>query len=132
MPAFSMEKIRGLQPDTSAAPWSLTLKNKEIDRLIALANDIGKKHSIVAPDDVGTVRWSFLKETVVDNWEDDKVATILASIVAAPLLVVGQALEGTANGIQSISNLSAKKQLEYVQYCLAILKYLESENALVE
>ena len=62
----------------------------------------------------------------------DKVATILASIVAAPLLVVGQALEGTANGIQSISNLSAKKQLEYVQYCLAILKYLESENALVE
>lgn len=108
------------------------IKNKEIDRLIALANDIGKKHSIVAPDDVGTVRWSFLKETVVDNWEDDKVATILASIVAAPLLVVGQALEGTANGIQSISNLSAKKQLEYVQYCLAILKYLESENALVE
>ena len=25
MPAFSMEKIRGLQPDTSATPWSFDL-----------------------------------------------------------------------------------------------------------
>ena len=65
-------------------------------------------------------------------WETDKVATILTMVVAAPLVVVGQALEGTANGIQAVSNLSSKKQLEYVQYCLAILKYLESENALVE
>ena len=108
------------------------LKNKEIDRLIALANEIGKNHSVVAPDDVETVRWSFLKESVLENWETTKVATILTMVVAAPLVVVGQALEGTVNGIQAISNLSAKKQLEYVQYCLAILKYLESENALVE
>ena len=86
----------------------------------------------MAPDDVETVRWSFLKEAVGDNWETDKVATILTMVVAAPLVVVGQALEGTANGIQAVSNLSSKKQLEYVQYCLAILKYLESENALVE
>ena len=52
--------------------------------------------------------------------------------IGSPLLVIGQALEQAENTIQGISNLSARKKMEYLKYCLAILQYLESENALVE
>lgn len=62
----------------------------------------------------------------------DTIATALAAIIGSPLLVIGQALEQAENTIQGISNLSARKKMEYLKYCLAILQYLESENALVE
>ena len=110
--------------------YSGALKNKEIDQLVALA----KKYPVTAPQGVGTISYTFLKDTLGAPKLDatDTIATALAAIIGSPLLVIGQALEQAENTIQGISNLSARKKMEYLKYCLAILQYLESENALVE
>ena len=110
--------------------YSGALKNKEIDQLVALA----KKYPVTAPQGVGTISYTFLKDTLGAPKQDatDTIATALAAIIGSPLLVIGQALEQAENTIQGISNLSARKKMEYLKYCLAILQYLESENALVE
>ena len=81
-----------------------------------------------------TISYTFLKDTLGAPKLDatDTIATALAAIIGSPLLVIGQALEQAENTIQGISNLSARKKMEYLKYCLAILQYLESENALVE
>lgn len=85
----------------------------------------------MAIPDVESVRCSFLKETIGDAWKDDKAVAALAGAIAAPLLVAGQAVEGAANAIQFGQNLGFIKQLEHARYCLAMLKYLESEHALL-
>lgn len=110
--------------------YSGALKNKEIDQLVALA----KKYPVTAPQGVGTISYTFLKDTLGAPKLDatDTIATALAAIIGSPLLVIGQALEQAENTIRGISNLSARKKMEYLKYCLAILQYLESENALVE
>ena len=122
--------IRFATLGNKTAVYSGALKNKEIDQLVALA----KKYPVTAPQGVGTISYTFLKDTLGTPKLDatDTIATALAAIIGSPLLVIGQALEQAENTIQGISNLSARKKMEYLKYCLAILQYLESENALVE
>lgn len=122
--------IRFATLGNKTAVYSGALKNKEIDQLVALA----KKYPVTAPQGVETISYTFLKDTLGAPKQDatDTIATALAAIIGSPLLVIGQALEQAENTIQGISNLSARKKMEYLKYCLAILQYLESENALVE
>jgi len=56
----------------------------------------------------------------------------VAGIVGAPILALGQVLENIENTIQWSQNKGAAKKLEFLQYCVAIYKYLESESAVVE
>ena len=44
--------------------------------------------------------------------------------IGSPLLVIGQALEQAENTIQGISNLSARKKMEYLKYCLIMYNNL--------
>jgi len=60
------------------------------------------------------------------------LAIILASIIGSPLLAIGQTIDGLANGLQRIKNLSAGEKLEFLQYCILIYKFLNSRGAIVK
>lgn len=100
-----------------------TLQNEQINDLISLAKEIEKKHSIKIPSQVKTVSYDFVKELFEEK--DDNAAKGLP--------IVGQILgEVIKNSTQSVQNLAAWKKLELLQYHIAIYKYLESEQAIVE
>ena len=107
------------------------LKNKDIDNLVTLAREVNNKHSVKIPSNVETVT-SFFNEIYNDgnNEASDVIAKIIGSIIMAPLLAVGALLQGTLNGIQTVQNIYAKKDLEFLRYSIVIYEYLERENAL--
>lgn len=106
------------------------LKNKEINSFIELAKETAQKHKIIIPQNVKTVKFTFMKE--VFSGPEDGIVNVLTGIVCLPLIVVGQTLENVENGWQAVENMSAKKKLTYLQYCIAIIKYLESQHALID
>lgn len=106
------------------------LKNKEIDSFIELAKETAQKHKIIIPQNVETVKFTFMKEAF--SGPEDGIVKVLAGIVGFPLIVVGQTLENVGNSWQAVENMSAKKKLTYLQYCMAIIKYLESQHALID
>ncbi len=81
---------------------------------------------------------SFLKEMFKECLEGQVedlasgIATVITSVAITPLLVIGQGAENLKMGIQGIINLSKKKELDFLQYCLAFYEYLEYENALID
>ena len=110
-----------------------SLKNEQISGLIAFAREINGRHPIKIPSEVETVRYTFLKEIFEENFESlDKVTSVIAGVITLPLMIVGQALEGIKNGLQSAQNLTARKELEFLQYCIAIYEYLDRENGIVD
>lgn len=105
------------------------LRNKEINGFIKLAEEISQKQKreIGIPQDVKTIEFNFLKDTFGSfDW-----INVLTGIIAFPLVVLGQSLENTSNGIQAAKNLSAKQKLTLLQYYMATIKYLESQHALI-
>ena len=105
------------------------LRNKEINGFIKLAEEISQKQKreINIPQDVKTIEFNFLKDTFGSfDW-----INVLTGIIAFPLVVLGQSLENTLNGIQAAQNLSAKQKLTLLKYCMATIKYLESQHALI-
>ena len=60
------------------------------------------------------------------------ITDVLAAVATAPLAALAQVKELVENGIQWGKNLSAANELRFLQYCIAIYKYLESENAIVD
>lgn len=113
------------------------LENKQIDAFIKYALEVNKKHRITVPtgiEDVESVKFSFLKDCFEGALDSpvDTAAHVLAAIIASPLLVIGQALEGIQNGIQGIQNISAGEKLEFLQYCILIYEFLNNKNALVD
>ena len=105
------------------------------DGFIALSKEMAKKHPVAVPENVETIRFTMIKEVFEDQKIEsvgDGFATVLADIIVSPLIVVGQVFENATNSIQGLKNMSAKKKMAYLQYCMAILKYLENEGALVE
>ena len=110
------------------------LKNEQIDELIGLANEIKEKHPIKIPSGVESVQYTFFKELFEGQFDTplDIVTGALATIITAPLLAVGQQLEFISNSIQGIKNKTAEKKLEFLQYCIAIYHYLNSENAIID
>ncbi len=111
---------------------SRALKNKQIDDFVAYAKEISEKHSVKIPAGVKAVKKDFLKDTVGDALRTDPVVGVLTSIVASPLLVAGEVVENVGNTVQSIENLTKKKDLNFAQYCIAIYDYLKSKSALLD
>lgn len=110
-----------------------SLKNNQINDLILLARNINESHPVKIPANVETVSYSFMKSIFEEADFSDPtsgIATVLATLVMSPLLVLGQAVENIWNSIQFGINLSAAKKLEFLQYCIALYQYLDSENAL--
>ena len=109
------------------------LKNNQIDDLIKLAREVNEKHPIKIPD-AQTVKCTFLKELFEGHFNEptDAFATVLTSVLLSPLLVLGQTCEGIVNGMQSAQNLSVKKELDFLQYCIAIYQYLDSKKAIID
>lgn len=109
-----------------------TLKDDQITDLCKLAGEVNKEIHI--PSGVASVQYSFLKEIYAGKFDDLEtgVATVLVTLVAFPILVLGQELENIKNRIQIFKNFGARKKLEFLQYCIAIYKYLESEGAVVD
>ena len=114
------------------------LKNRQIDDFISFAKKVNEKHKVDVPEDVETVRMSFLKEMFKECLEGQVkdlasgIAAVITSVAITPLLVIGQGAENLKMGIQGIINLSKKKELDFLQYCLAFYEYLEYENALID
>lgn len=97
------------------------LRNKEINGFIRLAEEISQKQKreIDIPQDVKTIEFNFLKD-IFDSFD---WINVLTGIIAFPLVVLGQSLENTLNGIQAAQNLSAKQKLTFLQYCMATHNY---------
>lgn len=114
---------------------SRKLKNKEINELLHIANEVRQKHTIKMPSNVESIEYEFLKE-VFDGFTfhsvEDAITSIIAGLILSPLIVLGQALENILNAGQFVINQTNQKKLNFLQYCVAIYKYLERENALVE
>lgn len=108
------------------------VKNEEIDDLILLAKEVDQHHSIKIPSDVASVKYTFLKDCFEGGFVTPEEAAIhvVAGALFSPLLLIGQVCEHIVNGIQTGQNFAATKDLRFLQYCIAIYKYLESENAI--
>lgn len=109
-------------------------KNSELDDLIHLAKKINDCHPIKIPDGVESIKFSFLKECFEDKFCDveSSIATILATIIGSPLLALGQLAENIGNGIQFAENVGAKKKIEFLQYCIGLYLFLESNKAIID
>ena len=109
-------------------------KNSELDKLILLARKINERHPVKIPDGVESINFSFLKEIFESNIYDVEsfIVTILAAIIGAPLLALGQLAENLGNSIQFFENVGAKKKIEFLQYCVGLYLFLESNNAIID
>ena len=109
-------------------------KNSELDGLICLAKEINERHPIKIPDDIESINFSFMKEMFEGTFDDVEsfVVRVLASIVGFPLLVLGQTAENLLNIVQFAKNTGAKKKIEFLQYCVGLYLFLESNNAVID
>lgn len=111
-----------------------SIKNKEINEFIDLARKMSEKHDIRIPDGVNSVEFSLIKEVLKGQFDDpnDRVAAILATITASPLLAAGQVIELILNGVQCVWNATSRKKMEFLQYCICIYLFLDEQNALID
>lgn len=109
-------------------------KNSELDKLILLARKINERHHVIIPDDVASIDVTFMKDLFTDSVYDVSsfIATILATIIGAPLIVIYQILGSTLNGIQLVQNICANKKIEFLQYSMGLYLFLESNKAIID
>lgn len=128
--------IRYISYNTKTILLVRPLKDEKIDDLLSLANTIFENRPISIPQKVNSVKYAFLNDFFKKNpffkKEGKEMADALTLVTEAPFIVLGQLKELVENGIQWGINLSAYKGLEFLQYCVAIYKYLESKNAIVD
>lgn len=128
--------IRYISYSTNTILLVRPLKDEQIDDLICLADSIHKRHPIRTPKGVKSVKYTVLKDCYQNQEIFDKkeelITDVLAAVATAPFAALAQVKELVENGIQWGKNLSAASELRFLQYCIAIYKYLESENAIVD
>lgn len=109
-------------------------KNSELNDLFFLAKTVNKRHPVKIPNNVESINFSFLSEIFEGAFDDVEsfIATILASIISSPLLILGQTLENLLNIMQFAQNAGAKKKIEFLQYCVGLYLFLESNNAIID
>lgn len=112
------------------------LKDEQIDDLVHLAASIKERQPMIIPEGIKSVYYTVLKDCYQKKGLFEKQEEVLTDILAVmetlPLAVLAQAKEIVENGVQWRKNLGASKDLKFLQYCVAIYKYLESENAIVD
>ena len=108
------------------------LKNEQINGFISLARKINQKHSVKIPADVETAQLTFLKEVFEGHGDDltDTIAMGIASIIGAPLIILGQVIDGALFTWQKVTNYINRKDLEFLQYSVLIYMYLDDEEAI--
>lgn len=80
------------------------------------------------PIDVENSEMTFFKEVYGDiDCVEDGVIAAVASVIAAPLLIVGAGLDAFVSGIQATQNAKAKDQIQMLQYIIAFEKFLDSK-----
>ena len=99
-----------------------------------MAKEINERHPIKIPDDIESINFSFMKEMFEGTFDDVEsfVVRVLASIVGFTLLVLGQTAENLLNIVQFAKNTGAKKKIEFLQYCVGLYLFLESNNAVID
>lgn len=109
------------------------IQNDQIDELVQYAGKMAKEHHIKIPKGPKTITYTATKQFMENKIGDSKniAKNIFTVIINSPQLVFEQEKEQYENGIQSVRNLLSHKELEFLQYCVAIHEYLKSENALV-
>lgn len=115
-----------------------TLKNNQLNDFIKLASKVGKKYKVDVPSDVASVGYTGMKEIFKTIFNNDITGTAVdvaigtaITMIMSPLITVGFGLQNTMNCIQFVQNMTAKKRLDFLQYCFVIYKYLESKNAIL-
>ena len=108
------------------------IKNDQIDDLIQLAKDLQEKYELKIPDGVESVKYTVLRDMYKDYFKkkEDIAVDVFSTIITSPLAVLAQIGENVCNDIQYGKNLLSAKELEKLQYSVAIYRYLESENAI--
>ncbi|EHL16692.1 hypothetical protein HMPREF9628_00624 [Peptoanaerobacter stomatis] len=101
-------------------------KDYEISDLIELAKEINERHHIRIPYNFKNLDLLFLKE-LSDSDSDD----IIKKIVGVPQYLIEQIFNGVINLFNFGDNESARK-IEFLQYCVGLYLYLESENAIID
>lgn len=113
-----------------------SLKDEQIDDLLHLAASIKERQPMIIPEGIKSVYYTVLKDCYQKQGLFEKQEELLTDILAAmgtlPSAALAQAKELVENGMQWGKNLGASKELRFLQYCVAIYKYLESENAIVD
>jgi len=100
------------------------LKDEDINKLVELAREVSENHPMPIPPNVKSVEYTWLKDNfkgALDSPEET-VAHIVAGIVGAPILALGQVLENIENTIQWSQNKGAAKKLEFLQYCVILVE----------
>lgn len=112
------------------------LKDEQIDDLVHLAASIEERQPMIIPEGIKSVYYTVLKDCYQEKGLFEKQEELLTDILAVmetlPLAALAQAKEIVKNSMQWGKNLGASKDLKFLQYCVAIYKYLESENAIVD
>lgn len=112
------------------------LKDEQIDDLVHLAASIKERQTMIIPEGIKSVYYTVLKDCYQEKGLFEKQEEVLTDILAVmetlPLAVLAQVKELVENGMQWGKNLRASKDLKDLQYSVAIYKYLESENAIVD
>ncbi len=115
------------------------LRNDQIDDLISFGKELSEKYAISVPANLNSIKYTVLRDCfgeITKGAKDEPGVTAFAAVAGAPLLVplaaLAQSLENVQNGIQLGRNLVGSKKLEFLQYCIAIYKYLDSEAAIVD
>ena len=112
------------------------LKDEQINDLLRIAASIQEKQPMIIPEGIRSVYYTALKDYYKKQdlfKKQEKLATdVVTAVGTLPVAAWKQAKELVENGIQWSKNLGASKELKVLQYCVAIYKYLESENAIVE
>lgn len=113
------------------------LKDEDIDELLRIAYHVNKTQAVKIPGDTNSVRYTFWDEMYDKVYKDmfqdkEKIGEdLLTAVTSAPKAIFGTLGELGKNAYQWGTNLSYSKELEFLQYSVAIYKYLESRDAIV-
>ena len=110
------------------------IENVQIDDFISFARKKNEKHPMKIPGNVKTIKYSVMKEYLSKNMgsSSNAIKKSVATAIGLPSIVWEQTCENVENSLQFASNIAAADDLEFLQYCVAIYEYLDSEKALLD
>jgi len=113
------------------------LKDEDIDELIRIAYHVNRTQAVKIQGHTNSVRYTFWDEMYNKVYKDmfqdkEKIGKdLLTAVTSAPKAIFGTLGELGKNAYQWGTNLSYGKELEFLQYSVALYKYLESQNAII-
>lgn len=111
-----------------------SLKDEEIDDLLQLAIQLKDKQGIKIPEGINSVKYEALEKMYggLFKRKKDIGLDILKATIMTPVAAVVQVGELAMNTVQWGKNLFSSKDLEFIQYAVAIYEYLNCEGAIID